>query len=136
MLSSMVEAGSYAAQQAMSYLSGYESTVSTLEQIVVNREQQNLLTIFRVESSVEERIEQFIQQALFPTATASSPNSQSSSMGSGPPQVEQANSANLNDSSASEPTAMPVGQAVPIGETSPAGGTIPPAGSFSPSQII
>ncbi|HTU23304.1 MAG TPA: S53 family peptidase [Gemmataceae bacterium] len=131
-----VQAGTYAAQQAMSYLSGYESNVAALQQSAINLEQQTLGTISRVESSLLQEIQQFIQQSLFPSSTANSPSVQPASPEPGESGGQQSKSANLNDSSASEPTAMPIGEAVPIGETSPAGGTTPPTGSFSPSQII
>lgn len=118
--SALMEAGRYAAQEVMNYISSYESTLATAQQMVANLEQQTLLAVSRIEALVVLPVEQFIQQTLFPTPTVGSPSGQSSSMPAG------VNGPTMPTSTAShqEPTATPIGEAVPIGEALSAGGRL------------
>jgi hypothetical protein len=83
--SPLMEAGRYAVQEAMNYLSNYESTLAMMQRMVTNLEQQALLTVTRMEETAALRVEQFIQQFLYPTTTESNSIVQSSSMAPVPP---------------------------------------------------
>lgn len=120
----LMEAGHYAIQEAMSYVSSYESTVATAMQMAANLEQQALVAISRVESAVDRMLEQLVQHTLFPTATESSPSGKSSTMtpgqfkwqnlveqtsSEGPITVQRAVPGNANSLSLESASGQPVG---------------------------
>jgi hypothetical protein len=132
---SWAEAGRYVVQEAVNYISSVESAVATVQQMIVNLEQQALLTVSRMESMVVLTVEQFIRQTLLPSSTHNGPSVQPSSIDPTQSGVESLIPQNSTTSSGYEPITPPTSRVLPIVEGSLAGGTAPPTGAFTPSQV-